>query len=173
MPLIVLDSSAALILCNIIGWALVSWGSSRITWHYPERFLNPNAFMFRTRPWEDNGWIYRRILRVHRWKEHLPEDVILFPAGFPKRRLRGTDPDYLERFILETCRAELTHWIPLVAWPLFWIFNPLRVMPFMLLYALLSNLPCVIVQRYNRPRLLRALRKRRYRHSEIPRKRVG
>ncbi|HET6952094.1 MAG TPA: hypothetical protein VFI47_17060 [Acidimicrobiales bacterium] len=66
----------------------------------------------------------------------------------------------LESFAAETRRAELVHWaIPLVV-PVFALWNPPWLAGVMAAYALVANLPCLIVQRYNRGRLERILARR-------------
>ena len=67
-------------------------------------------------------------------------------------------PEYCRLFIKETCRAELFHWLVFALAPLFYLWNEWRVATLMIPYALLANVPCIIAQRYNRPRLTRMLR---------------
>ena len=71
----------------------------------------------------------------------------------------------LERFVLETRRAELGHWLAAAPGILFVLWNPPAVVPFMVAYGLLVNLPFVAVQRYNRLRASRVLRLRASRGS--------
>ena len=73
--------------------------------------------------------------------------------GFRKKKLKTLDSDYLKAFIKETCRAEWAHWMQIIPFWLFGFWAPPPVIWFMLLYALLLNMPCIIAQRYNRPRL--------------------
>jgi hypothetical protein len=61
------------------------------------------------------------------------------------------------RFILESKRAELVHWLAILPFWVFGLWGPPIVIPIMFVYALAVNLPCIIAQRYNRPRLLRLL----------------
>jgi len=61
----------------------------------------------------------------------------------------------LEEFIIQTGRGEIAHWLQILP---FWVFGfwcPPYMLWFMLFYALLVNLPCILAQRYNRPRLIR------------------
>jgi glycosyl-4,4'-diaponeurosporenoate acyltransferase len=72
--------------------------------------------------------------------------------------LKETSKHYLDSFIRETCRAELTHWIVFLFGPLFLMWNLWWVGIIMIVYATLANIPCVITQRYNRIRLQRIAR---------------
>lgn len=60
--------------------------------------------------------------------------------------------------MIETQRAEWTHWVSMLPAPLFFIWNPVWAGWLMILYALIANLPFIIIQRYNRPRLLKLIR---------------
>ena len=116
--------------------------------------------MYIQRNWEDGGKIYQRILKVKKWKEFLPDGAEFSNnKGFPKRHLKSRTPDYLKVFLVETCRAELTHWITMLFAPLFFFWNFFSVGWIMILYALITNMPFIIVQRYNRFRLIRILSK--------------
>jgi len=61
---------------------------------------------------------------------------------------------------IETRRAELTHWLLMVPAPFFFLWNPAWAGWVMIVYALLANCPFIMIQRYNRPRLERVLRKK-------------
>jgi glycosyl-4,4'-diaponeurosporenoate acyltransferase len=111
----------------------------------------------RLRPVERDGRVYERVLRIKAWKDALPEAGSLFRGGFSKRRLTRHDRAYLERFRLETRRAELTHWAILLLAPVFFAWNPWWLAIAMLGYGLVANVPCILVQRYNRSRLERLL----------------
>lgn len=71
------------------------------------------------------------------------------------------DLDYFERFILETCRAELTHLIPILLYPVSLLWNPYPVSLYVLIFVLVTNLPFLIIQRYNRIRFLRIVSRMR------------
>jgi glycosyl-4,4'-diaponeurosporenoate acyltransferase len=80
--------------------------------------------------------------------------------GFPKKRLEKKERDYFKDFFIETCRAELTHWIIILFAPLFFFWNKPPVGWIMVFYAIAENLPLIAVQRYNRQRFRRILEKR-------------
>ncbi len=106
---------------------------------------------------ERQGRAYERVLRIKAWKDALPEAGSLFRGGFSKRRVVHRDRAYLERVLVETRRAERAHWAILALGPVFFAWNPWWLALAMLGYALVANVPCILVQRYNRGRLLRLL----------------
>lgn len=61
--------------------------------------------------------------------------------------------------MIETQRAELTHWFLIPPAFLFFLWNPAWAGWVMVIYALVVNLPFIMIQRYNRPRLERVLKK--------------
>lgn len=79
--------------------------------------------------------------------------------GYKKRELDNFSEENLVRFLRESCRAELTHWLVILPFWVFGFFLTATETWVMLLYGLLANLPCIIVQRYNRPRFLKLLEK--------------
>jgi glycosyl-4,4'-diaponeurosporenoate acyltransferase len=119
-----------------------------------EKF-NPNSFWLKTRKWEQNGLFYKRILKIHKWKKFLPDGAKTHKGGFTKKDLKNTDSEYLKAFIAETGRAEIFHWLQILPFWVFALWGPFFVVWIMLAYALVVNLPCIIAQRYNRPRLVR------------------
>ena len=105
--------------------------------------------------WEENGEIYQRLFAVRSWKDHVPT------AGpFDKSRLKSVEGDYLSIFILETVRAELAHMLCLAfTYLALFFFTQPYSFAFPLFFTLI-NLPCIMIQRYNRPRLEMLLRRR-------------
>ncbi|MBD3241890.1 MAG: glycosyl-4,4'-diaponeurosporenoate acyltransferase [Chitinivibrionales bacterium] len=142
---IVLDSAAWFVL-----HMLIAFGATLL----PRNLFNERQWLFRIRGWERGGTLYER-LNVMAWKKLLPDGAALFRGGFRKKHMQAGNKTYLMQFVKETCRAEAAHWTVIAVSPLFFLWNPRRVGVVMIAYALAANLPCVIVQRYNRPRLMR------------------
>jgi glycosyl-4,4'-diaponeurosporenoate acyltransferase len=92
-------------------------------------------------------------LRIKRWKPLLPEAGDLFKGGFSKRRLGSATDAHLERFVIETRRAEYAHAANVSIVPLFFLWNPWWLAVVMAVYGIGANTPCWVVQRYNRVRL--------------------
>jgi glycosyl-4,4'-diaponeurosporenoate acyltransferase len=130
----------------------------------PMGALDCTRGIYRTREWEHAGF-YKRTFSVGRWKHLLPDGAAISRKGFRKRKLVSTDPAYLERFLAESCRAELTHWLAILPFWIFGFWAPPVIIPMMLVYALVANLPCIVTQRYNRLRIALLLERRRFRSS--------
>jgi len=141
-------------------WVVFHIGSGFVTHHMPTRLFDRESWLFRTRTFEAEGRLYRKVFLIHRWKDILPEAGATFAGGFAKRSLpRGLrtkdNGEYLQRFVAETRRAELTHWLPILLSFTFFIWNPAGIALWMPVYAVVTNLPFIFVQRANRPRLQR------------------
>ena len=159
MRIIFLPIGWTLVLC-FLAWIVISLSASFLSIYLPDKVLNPNSFLFRSRKFEKGGQIYEDIFRVRKWKQWLPDGGALWgKRGYKKKRLEDYTEENLGRFLVESCRAELTHWIIILAVGVFGFFIPASSLWGMLLYALLANLPCIIVQRYNRPRVQELLSK--------------
>jgi glycosyl-4,4'-diaponeurosporenoate acyltransferase len=141
------------ILINAGAWLVIQLGGAMFSSLVPLARFNPRGKLFRARAWEQHGRVYDRILRVHAWKRALPDGAAVFRSGFRKRRMSGRSPGYCAQFVLETCRAELAHWLARALLPLFFIWNPWQIALLMIPYAISTNVPCIVAQRYNRPRL--------------------
>ena len=147
-----------MVVSYVVLWPIIQAGIAWIGSRVPDRFFKPDGFWMKTRGWEKNGDFYRRVFRVERWKHLLPEGAKAHKAGFKKKQLSSVDAKYLEAFIAETGRAEIFHWLQIVPFWVFGLWSPTFVIWIMLGYALLVNLPCIIAQRYNRPRLIKVYR---------------
>lgn len=125
----------------------------------PRSHFDPQRFPWRCRPWEKNGRIYER-LGIRRWKNKLPDMSRLLP-DMVKKRLGQADT---LRLIQETCTAECVHWwLLLLSAGILLLWRSPWCWALWLLYNLLGNLPYIIIQRYNRPRLLRLAEKEKRR----------
>ncbi|MFL2104399.1 NAD(P)-binding protein [Desemzia sp. FAM 23991] len=131
------------------GPLFISWIARQI----PIHFFVKHQDWFKTKNWENSGDIWQRWFRVRNWKPHLPDGTQITRKGFDKRTLRHFNQIRLERFIIETRRGELAHWMMIPPAFLFFLWNPLWAGWVMVIYAVIVNLPFIIVQRYNRPRL--------------------
>lgn len=147
------------ILVDVVAWFVIHVGVVWWAVRIPLQSFDPEGWLFQARPWEEEGTVYRRYLRINAWKQFLPDGApLLGSRGFPKRRLQARTPEYLRTFVKETCRAELTHGAILLFAPLFFLWNRPGVGFFMIFYALAENLPLIIAQRYNRARLRRIVK---------------
>lgn len=161
-----LSTGWTLILCFAV-WTVINLSVVAICLYLPDKLFNPRAFIFRSHLFEKEGQIYEKVFKVKRWKHLLPDGGGLWEKrGFKKKHLENLSEENLERFLLESCRAELTHWLSISFFWVFGFFLPASATGLMLIIALLGNLPCIIPQRYNRPRVQKMLeRTRSRRHS--------
>ncbi len=146
------------IIVDIIAWLIIHLAVVAIMVRVPRSRFNPNGPLYSPRFWEKRGRFYERFARIRSWKQHVPDGAEWTKdRGFPKKRLQQRDTGYLKDFLVETCRAELTHWIILLFAPLFFFWNKTWVGWIMIAYALAENVPLIMVQRYNRERFRRIL----------------
>ena len=166
-------SDPVTVLLDIVAWGAVHAGTGYLVHRLPVTWLNRDRWLFRERRWERGGRRYRTTLRIHRWKDRVPEAGALFAGGISKRHVTGAADGGLERYVVETRRAELGHWLAMVPAPLFALWNPPEAAVAMVVYALAVNLPFVAIQRYNQLRAGRVLSSRRLRRSAASRRSRG
>ena len=142
-----------IVVLNVAGWPAVQLGLAWAFTCMPAGWFNPGPAY----GWEKGGWFYERILATKRWKDWMPDAARWFSGGFAKGKLNTKNPEYLARFIRETWRGELCHWLAIGCGPIFFLWNPWWGDLIIIAYCLTANLPCIIVQRYNRIRLVRLL----------------
>lgn len=147
MSLVILDAGM---------WAAWSFVVGTLAARRPDSVFRRDSWLTHARAWERDGRAYER-LAIRRWKDRVPE-LGRYGGGRSKRTLPGRDPIALERFAAETRRAELVHWSIAVVGPLFALWNPWPLALAMLAYAVVANVPCIAIQRYNRVRIARMLR---------------
>ncbi|WP_208560402.1 glycosyl-4,4'-diaponeurosporenoate acyltransferase [Marinilactibacillus kalidii] len=147
-----------LIVINVVVWFVIHLGMSLILLKAPNHFFERNEYLkklFATRKWEKEGQFWESYTAVKNWKDKLPDGASLIGLGYKKKHLQSISEVDYDRFILETKRAELTHWLILLPAPLFFFWNPLGAAWLNIIYAVIVNVPFIIIQRYNRPRLER------------------
>ena len=153
-------SIAWVIALNVLAWLVIQFG---LAWSFTqlatERFDYRNFFAH-TRGWERGGRFYERVLAIKLWKDKLPDASRMFRGGFAKAKLQTATPEYLERFLRETWRGEVVHWLALLTLPLFVIWNPWWGVLVNAAVALAVNFPCILALRYNRARFQRLLARR-------------
>jgi glycosyl-4,4'-diaponeurosporenoate acyltransferase len=145
---------------DVVAWGAVHAATGYYVHRIPVARLARDRWWSHLRDFERDGRVYDRLLRVRRWKDGLPEAGALFPGGVSKRSLPKARDGGIERFAIETRRAELGHWLALCAAPAFGLWNPPLATYLMIVYAAAVNLPFVVIQRYNRARVERCLQRR-------------
>lgn len=136
----------------------------------PKRWFCAERWPWRCAAWEQKLW---KLLRVKQWQAKVPDMSRLFSRLMPAKKLtRETFAD-LPRMIEETCVAEGTHaLLSLAGLYMLRLWRGVGGAVTTLVYILLGNLPFIVIQRYNRPRLQRLLARQmqqdrnRYRKGE-------
>ena len=140
----------------IFWFYFIGYLASRI----PDKFLEKDFIFTKLFSFETDASWFRKILKIDKWKDNMPELGGFFGDGFEKRSVAYGEINQLKQFILETRRAEIAHWFMIGGWILTTTFNPLWAVLFNIIFAHAVNFPCLIIQRYNRARLINVLNKK-------------
>ena len=147
---------------DVFAWAFFHLLISFIMESVPARYFRQDTFFLQSLSWEENGELWERLFHVKRWKHLIMDGTSIIRKGFEKKRLASNKREYLEKFLQESRRAELTHWISMLPAPIFFLWNPVWAGWIMIAYACLFNGPIIIAQRYNRPRLKKILQRNEF-----------
>ena len=146
------------LLINFSVWLVIHVIVSRSIAIIRPNSFNPRSWLCKKRSWENNGRIYQVFFKIKKWKGFLPDGAAVYKNGFQKKRLANPDSTYINRFIQETCRAEVTHWVIFLFSVTFFIWNKWWIGLIMIACIFVVNIPCIVTQRYNRIRLQRIAR---------------
>lgn len=150
-----LSAATASALSLLAGWWATGWPVSRVARVGP---------LTRLRAWERDGRWWNRHLAVRRWKDALPEAGALF-GGYAKDHIRSRAAADLDRFRAETIRAERVHWLSAATGVLHVLWCRPSLAAALAVLGLAGNAPFIVIQRTNRGRLDRILRRRSARGS--------
>ena len=120
----------------------------------PKKWIDPVGFPFRSFAFERRGKLYE-ILGIRYWQNRVPDMSRIFRKLMPPKNLSGDIKQRLPELLRETCVAEWIHGMNCVAG-----LYCLRLWPgtggvvMTVLFVLVFNLPYILIQRFNRPRLL-------------------
>lgn len=145
---------------NVVMIPTIHLGVSWVFNQLPRSLFCSDSFWFSEKPGENSGRLYETVFGIRKWKNSVPDAGNWMPGGFSKN-LQSTDPGYLRTFIQETCRGEAAHQFQLFGLlGILLIWNPWPVAAMVILvYAVVSNLPCILLQRHTRFRLIQFLHK--------------
>lgn len=85
----------------------------------PERYFQKQTFIYPARKWENEGQFWQTHFDIKNWAKIIPDGTRILKKGFYKKICSKKEANYLETFILETKRAELTHWLSILPSVLF------------------------------------------------------
>lgn len=142
----------------------------------PKDWFHADRFPFRTYEWESKVW---KAIRIKRWQAKLPDmsrilDFFL-PDNeiLPLKRITESSLKNLPLMIQETCVSELTHALLCISGlGMLWIYPGWGGVLITFVYVVFGNLPFVLIQRFNRPRLERALAQQDARKARLARQMV-
>ena len=122
------------------------------------RNFRADAFPFKPYAFERDGRIYDK-LHIRKWKNKVP-DMSKYLRSLPRKALEDPSCGRVRLLVQETCVAELVHTILILMSLVVLIYWPdWRTVLLVLVYDVVGNLPFIMIQRYNRPRLLRLAQK--------------
>ena len=148
-----------MITLNVVLWPFFHMTISLLTVRIPDAFFQRDGLVLPVHATRSGQRFYEQVLFIRSWKKWIPDGASIFKFGFRKKTMEGNDQVYIEKFILETRRAEFSHLVQMLPMVVFFIFNTWIVALIMVAYALIFNIPLILLQRYNRIRFLRLLNK--------------
>lgn len=147
-----------MLVINIVVWLFFHMLISLLCMKIPDEWFITNKHLFKQLSWEKDGQIWDDIFSIRKWKSKLPDASLFMKKAYNKKSMRDTSLETFNKFIIETRRAEFTHWVSILPAPVFFIWNPVWARLIIIIYALVANIPFILAQRYNRPRLERVYR---------------
>ena len=157
-PLFVFLRFASIV--GLLGIPAFFWGEK-----VPRRWFDPGKFPFRSFKWEQEGRIYEKI-GIQHWKNHTPDMSKHFQKTFAKQGNLLRSPEHLRKLVAETCSAEFVHTVLILLSPAFVLLMDEYGVLAMVLY-ILGNLVSLIIQRYNRPRIMKIIQRIEKRNATI------
>lgn len=140
----------------LMGVGIVAFFAGRFM---PKGWIKPDRGLFRSFVFEKNGAAYEK-LGIRKWQNKALDMSRILPFAMPPKNLSGNYEERLPVMIRETCVAELVHIAEsVVGLRCLWIWPGAGGVTVTAIYILVLNLPFILIQRYNRPRLLRLQQK--------------
>ena len=120
----------------------------------PRGLFSEYKFPYRAFKWEKDGKFYN-CLRIKKWKNHLPDMSRIMRDMLPKRITFDATSDNIDALIKETCVAECVHyWLCIFSVGIYLIWKN-YVGVILALVFVACNIPFMMIQRYNRPHLIK------------------
>ena len=125
----------------------------------PKGWLKPEKGWFRSFSFERNGAVYEK-LGIRKWHKKVLDMSRILPGLMPAKNLSGDYEQNLPVMIQETCVAEIVHiTVSVAGLRCLWIWPGIGGVTVTAIHIVLLNLPFILIQRYNRPRLIRLQKK--------------
>ena len=123
----------------------------------PRKWFNPNRKIYQV---GDKERQFLLKIDIKKWKDKIPE--MGQTVNFKKDKLQdANNAEYIQKFLVETCYAESLH-ISCAVLAIIFAFISLLFMPNLFVWTVslpvaivysIYNIPSILIQRYNRPRL--------------------
>ena len=131
----------------------------------PRKWFHADKFPYKSFRWEQEGRIYRHI-GVHKWQDKLPDLSRVAHNMVPKRMKDGMTVEDVRTLIAEECVAEHVHTVLCIVFLYVAKFWESGTWFFLWCIYTVGNLPFIIIQRYNRPKLVRILKRLEMRNNK-------
>ena len=160
MKKILLSSFMKKFAFNLFVFLISSIIVTLISTKLPDRYYNYRNWIYKERKLEKNVEFYQQMFKVKRWKKHMPEIADFINSVFSKKSIKEFDNAYIEKYLLESCRAEFAHWCIIFSSVMFLFYAGTAAFIYMFLISVLIDVPFIIIQRYNRPRILHIMKRK-------------
>lgn len=150
----------------IVYIAVLGLGSHYLGEALPRDKFDPLKFPFSPFFWEKSGRFYKA-LHVKKWKKKMPDASKWFSDMVPKRLDSGIKAENVDILIKETCVAEIIHYLLCLGSCgvcLIWKGTPGIVI---WIITIAVNLVFVVIQRYNRPHLVKLSERLKIREERL------
>lgn len=144
---------------NVLLFALLSMLNTAVSLILPENLFLYIKWLFKERKWEHGGTVYQKLFNIKKWKDRLPELSDIIKKNFSKKKLYSFNIEYLKKYIIESCRSELCHWMIVVSVIVFSSWFNDDMINFIFILAIILNVPYIMIQRFNRPRIINVMQK--------------
>lgn len=154
------------LLMSLIYFAVIGILAHYIGESLPRGLFCEYKFPYRSFKWEKGGKFYN-LLKIKKWKTRLPDMSRVMRDMLPKRVTYDATSESVGALIKETCVAECVHyWLCIFAVGFYLIWKN-YVGVILTVVFILCNIPFIIIQRYNRPHLIRLKNKLLKREERI------
>lgn len=136
----------------VLLWHYISF---KIVHHHEKSFFYRDNINYNEKKLLKKEKIYEIIFKIKLWKDKIPQYVS--KNGFSKKKLQSLNISYLRDFISETYRAEINHILCCLIIPVLFFLSTINIALIVSFLVFLGNIPCIMIQRYNRFRIRRII----------------
>lgn len=142
------------LLSSIVYVAIIGILAHYIGESLPRRWFSEKRFPYVIFVWEKNGKLYEKI-GIKRWKTKLPDMSRVMRDMLPKKVTPENTSESVTALIKETCVAECVHyWLCVFSLGIYFIWKN-ETGAILMAVFIVCNIPFILIQRYNRPHLIR------------------